>query len=120
MVLDGHAREILSIDFAPNGFQVATASGDDTVRVWDMRALRSISTIPAHRSSVADVRFFRAADEGAAARGSMPDEDKEANGDAKARGEMEARIRAEVEAKLKAEAEAKAAPKVEAGAESKP
>lgn len=87
MVLDGHAREILSIDFAPNGFQVATASGDDTVRVWDMRALRSISTIPAHRSSVADVRFFRAADEGAAARGSMPDEDKEANVDAKARGE---------------------------------
>lgn len=68
MVLDGHAREILSIDFAPNGYQVATASGDDTVRIWDMRALRSLYTIPAHRSSVADVRFFRAADEGEASK----------------------------------------------------
>lgn len=59
MILDGHVKEILSIDFAPNGYQVATASGDDTVRIWDMRALKSIYTIPAHGSSVADVRFFR-------------------------------------------------------------
>lgn len=63
MVLDGHAREILGVAFAPNGYQLLSASGDDTVRVWDMRALRSVYTIPAHRSSVADVRFFAAAAE---------------------------------------------------------
>lgn len=63
LVLAGHAKEILSIEFSPNGYQLATASGDDTVRIWDMRALKDIYTIPAHRSSVADVRFFRAADE---------------------------------------------------------
>ncbi|KAL4401738.1 U4/U6 x U5 tri-snRNP complex protein [Malassezia pachydermatis] len=63
MVLDGHAREILSMAFAPNGYQVLSASGDDTVRVWDLRTLSSLYTIPAHRSSVADVRFFQAADE---------------------------------------------------------
>lgn len=63
MVLDGHAREILSLAFAPNGYQVATASGDDTVRIWDLRKLSSVYTIPAHRSSVADVRFYQAADE---------------------------------------------------------
>jgi U4/U6 small nuclear ribonucleoprotein PRP4 len=62
MVLDGHAKEILSIDFHPNGYQVATASGDDTVRIWDLRTLSSIYTIPAHKSSVADVRFFKGQD----------------------------------------------------------
>ncbi len=60
LVLAGHAKEILSVDFSPNGYQLATASGDDTVKIWDMRALKDIYTIPAHRSSVADVRFFRA------------------------------------------------------------
>lgn len=63
MVMDGHAREILAMAFAPNGYQLATASGDDTVRIWDMRQLSSVYTIPAHRSSVSDVRFFYAADE---------------------------------------------------------
>ncbi|WFC99997.1 hypothetical protein MYAM1_002744 [Malassezia yamatoensis] len=63
MVLDGHAREILSVAFAPNGYQIATASGDDTIRIWDMRKLDSIYTIPAHRSSVADVRYYTDAGE---------------------------------------------------------
>jgi U4/U6 small nuclear ribonucleoprotein PRP4 len=74
MILDGHAKEILSIDFSPNGHQIATASGDDTVRIWDMRALKSLYTIPAHKSSVSDVRFFRSLPErkGAAARSLFP------------------------------------------------
>jgi U4/U6 small nuclear ribonucleoprotein PRP4 len=44
-------------------FQVATGSGDNTVRIWDLRALRTQHTIPAHSSSVSDLRFFRAAGE---------------------------------------------------------
>lgn len=75
MVLDGHAKEILSMDFAPNGlvymwrraltsrFQVATGSGDNTVKIWDLRALRTQHTIPAHTSSVSDLRFFRPTNE---------------------------------------------------------
>ncbi|MCO5605210.1 hypothetical protein L7F22_059390 [Adiantum nelumboides] len=63
MVLDGHAREILALDWSPNGFNVVSASGDDTVRVWDLRNLKCQYIIPAHKSSVADVRFFRAHDE---------------------------------------------------------
>ncbi|GMK53675.1 hypothetical protein CspeluHIS016_0102610 [Cutaneotrichosporon spelunceum] len=63
MVLDGHVKEILSMDFAPNGFQVATGSGDNTVRIWDLRALRTQHAMPAHKSSVSDVRFFRATGE---------------------------------------------------------
>lgn len=62
MVLDGHVQGIFSIAFSPNGYQIATGAGDDTVRIWDMRSLKALYTIPAHRSNVADVRFFRAAD----------------------------------------------------------
>ena len=87
MVLDGHIKEILSMDFAPNGYvsslfsfrhrhfrtedyadplcryQIATGSGDDTVRIWDLRALKSQYIIPAHKSSVSDVKFFRSTGE---------------------------------------------------------
>lgn len=40
-------------------YQIATGSGDDTVRIWDMRSLRALYTIPAHKSTVSDVQFFR-------------------------------------------------------------
>lgn len=60
MVLDGHVGAIFSIAFSPNGYQIATGSADDTVRIWDMRSLKALYTIPAHLSNVSDVRFFRA------------------------------------------------------------
>ena len=63
MVLDGHIKEILAMDFAPNGYQVATGAGDDTVRIWDLRALKTQYIIPAHKSSISDLRFFRASNE---------------------------------------------------------
>jgi U4/U6 small nuclear ribonucleoprotein PRP4 len=40
-------------------YQVATGSGDDTVKIWDLRALKAQYTIPAHKSSVSDLKFFR-------------------------------------------------------------
>lgn len=84
MVLDGHAREVLALDFHPmSGHHVVTASGDDTVKVWDMRALKSIYTIPAHTSSVADVRFFRggSAVGGARVNGAGKEEDMDTSHD---------------------------------------
>lgn len=42
---------------------MATGSGDDTVRIWDLRALKTAYTIPAHKSSISDVKFFRATSE---------------------------------------------------------
>lgn len=78
MVLDGHVQPIYSISFSPNGYvhfsllqcqlvtltttshQIATGSGDDTIRIWDMRSLKALYTIPAHLSNVSDVRFFHA------------------------------------------------------------
>lgn len=79
MVLDGHVQPIYAIAFSPNGYvagkplctfflttfyryQVATGAGDDSIRIWDMRSLQSLYTIPAHNSIVSDIRFFHAND----------------------------------------------------------
>lgn len=43
-------------------YQIATGSGDDTIRIWDMRSLKSLYTIPAHLSNVSDIKFFHAND----------------------------------------------------------
>lgn len=43
-------------------YQIATGAGDDTIRIWDMRSLKAIYTIPAHLSNVSDIRFFYAND----------------------------------------------------------
>lgn len=40
-------------------YQIATGAGDDTIRIWDMRSLKALYTIPAHLSNVSDVCFFR-------------------------------------------------------------
>jgi U4/U6 small nuclear ribonucleoprotein PRP4 len=58
MVLEGHVKEILSVDFSPNGYQVATGSADNTIRIWDIRTLRCSYVIAAHKSLVAEAKFF--------------------------------------------------------------
>lgn len=40
-------------------YQIATGASDDTIRIWDMRSLKALYTIPAHVNNVSDVRFFR-------------------------------------------------------------
>lgn len=40
-------------------YQIATGASDDTIRIWDLRSLKALYTIPAHLSNVSDVRFFR-------------------------------------------------------------
>lgn len=43
--------------FVSHSYHLASASADNTVKIWDMRTLRNIYTIPAHRSLVADVKY---------------------------------------------------------------
>lgn len=43
-------------------YQIATGASDDTIRIWDMRSLNAIYTIPAHKSNVSDVRFYYGAE----------------------------------------------------------
>ncbi len=51
---------------------MAAGSGDDTIRIWDLRALKVLYSIPAHKSSISDVKFFRSSAESAAAFGAQP------------------------------------------------
>jgi len=51
------------MELADGRYQVATGSGDDTVRIWDLRALKTQYIIPAHKSSVSDLKFFRSNEE---------------------------------------------------------
>lgn len=63
MVLDGHIRDILSLDWSEaNAYQIASGSNDDTVKIWDLRMLKNLYSIPAHRSTVSEVKFFKASD----------------------------------------------------------
>jgi U4/U6 small nuclear ribonucleoprotein PRP4 len=57
MFMEGHLKTILSVDFNPNGYQIATASEDNSVKIWDLRQSKCIYTIPAHNNLVSKVRF---------------------------------------------------------------
>lgn len=57
MFLEGHLSAVFGVDFSPNGFQIATASQDDTCKIWDLRRRQPVYTIPAHTNLVADVKY---------------------------------------------------------------
>jgi ribosome assembly protein 4 len=50
--LAGHTEAILSVAFSPDGSQLATASGDTTVRVWDMNTETPRFTLRGHTNWV--------------------------------------------------------------------
>lgn len=40
-------------------YHIATGSGDNTCKVWDLRQRRCVYTIPAHQNLVTGVKFER-------------------------------------------------------------
>lgn len=42
-----------------DSYHVATGSGDNTCKVWDLRQRRCVYTIPAHQNLVTGVKFER-------------------------------------------------------------
>lgn len=60
MVLSGHARPILALDWAPDGFTLATGGEDNTVRVWDIRARKCTYVLPAHSNLVTGLKIWHA------------------------------------------------------------
>lgn len=57
--MEGHLQSIIGIDFSPNGFHIATASEDNTCKIWDLRKRNILYTIPAHTNLISDVKFQR-------------------------------------------------------------
>ncbi|MFT7579631.1 MAG: WD40 repeat protein/predicted Ser/Thr protein kinase [Myxococcota bacterium] len=55
-ILIGHATAVRRVDFSPDGKLLATASYDQTVRIWDL-ASRTSTTLNGHTDGVAFVRF---------------------------------------------------------------
>ena len=50
--LAGHTEAILSVSFSPDGSQLATGSGDTTIRVWDMHTETPRHTLKGHANWV--------------------------------------------------------------------
>lgn len=67
--MKGHVKHILTADFSPNGYHLATgmmqmlitlkssASVDGSVRIWDLRRRKVVHIIPAHNSVVSTAKY---------------------------------------------------------------
>jgi hypothetical protein len=50
--LEGHGGWVNSVAFSPDGQQLASGSGDNTVRLWDARTGKCLQTLEAHTQNV--------------------------------------------------------------------
>eukprot|EP01119_Soliformovum_irregulare_P025564 TRINITY_DN9508_c0_g1_i1.p1 TRINITY_DN9508_c0_g1~~TRINITY_DN9508_c0_g1_i1.p1 ORF type:complete len:470 (-),score=104.45 TRINITY_DN9508_c0_g1_i1:78-1487(-) len=50
--LTGHTDAVLSVQFSPNGMQIASGSGDSTLRIWDSDTQLPIHTCKGHKQWV--------------------------------------------------------------------
>lgn len=49
--------QVFGMSFSPNGYHLATGGEDHTCRIWDLRKRKSLYVIPAHSSSISQVKF---------------------------------------------------------------
>ncbi|WP_445631923.1 nSTAND1 domain-containing NTPase [Nostoc sp. DSM 114167] len=55
--LEGHSSAVYSVAFSPDGKTIASASSDNTVKVWDAVSAKEITTFKGHSSAVIGVAF---------------------------------------------------------------
>ena len=56
-ILEGHTHQVQSVVFSPDGTLLASGSGDDTVKLWNVATKRNIATLSGHSGSVTSVSF---------------------------------------------------------------
>lgn len=59
LAFPAHTKQLISIVFMPNGYQLATGSDDNTVKIWDLRKKRNVEIVLAHNKLVSDIKFER-------------------------------------------------------------
>jgi len=55
--LEGHTATVWSVCFSPNGRYLASASGDETVRIWEVSTAEIVETLEGHGRAVYSVCF---------------------------------------------------------------
>ena len=57
LALNGHTSFVWSVAFSPDGKRLASASDDQTVKVWDATSGQELLTLKGHTSHVTSVAF---------------------------------------------------------------
>jgi hypothetical protein len=55
--LKGHTRPVSSVAFSPDGSRLASASGDQTIKVWDTASGQVLRTLKGHTGGVRSMAF---------------------------------------------------------------
>ncbi|MEH2282922.1 MAG: ribosome assembly protein 4, partial [Nostoc sp.] len=55
--LEGHSSEVRSVVFSPDGQRLASASSDNTIKLWDVATGKAVQTLTGHSARVNSVVF---------------------------------------------------------------
>ncbi|WP_414574265.1 WD40 repeat domain-containing protein, partial [Nostoc sp. CCY 9925] len=55
--LEGHSKTVTSVAYSPNGHQLASASWDNTIKLWDISSGKLLQTLTGHSDTVNSVAY---------------------------------------------------------------